>query len=290
MITLHSGGAAVVVSPERGGAIQSWTLTTDGECRSILAGHPTGETPAAFLMVPYCNRIAFGRFSWRNAPHQLDLNFGEHPHAIHGVGWQRAWVVDSVSETSIALSLRHSGDTAWPFAFDAALAYDLAPDSLSVTMRVTNWFDGPAPAGIGFHPYFPRRAGDLLTFRAAGVWMNDPDALPRAHGPVPPSWDHAAGRPVGAAVLDNCFTGWDGRAALGGKSAPVLIEADTVFGNLQVFTPDGADFFCVEPVTHAPDALNRAGSDPGQAMRTLTPGESLTGVIRLSTAVSGTAA
>ena len=63
----------------------------------------------------------------------------------------------------------------------------------------------------------------------------------------------ARSRSVASEPLDNCFTGWNGEARIPGPR----IHADGIFGNLQVFTPAGADFFCVEPVSHVPDAINR---------------------------------
>ena len=55
------------------------------------------------------------------------------------------------------------------------------------------------------------------------------------------------------------------------------IAADPIFTNLQVFTPTGADFFCVEPNSHIPDAINRPELADGQAMRVLEPGQTLRG-------------
>src|SRR5258708_7183929 len=98
------------------------------------------------------------------------------------------------------------------------------------------------------------------------------DTLPTTHAPVPPDWDHARGRAVDREMLDNCFSGWNGEATL-----PCMrIHADPVLRNLQVYTPIGADFFCVEPVSHVPDAINRPALPDDQAMSVLPPGETLT--------------
>jgi aldose 1-epimerase len=78
---------------------------------------------------------------------------------------------------------------------------------------------------------------------------------------------------VDSEPLDNCFTGWNGVAAIPG----LRIEADAVFRELQVFTPAGANFFCVEPVSHVPDAINRAELTVEQSMAVLAPGQSMRG-------------
>jgi len=113
----------------------------------------------------------------------------------------------------------------------------------------------------------------VIAFQASGVWHHR-DMLPERHGPIPREWSHDAGRAVDEAPLDHCFTGWDGTA----RAGVLTMTADPVFGNLQVFTPPGTNFFCVEPVSHVPDAINR---DPGaaQAMAVLDPGQTLHGAM-----------
>ena len=73
--------------------------------------------------------------------------------------------------------------------------------------------------------------------------------------------------------LDNSFTSWRGAADIPG----MRITADPIFANLQVFTPPGADFFCVEPNSHVPDAIHRPDLPASQAMTVLSPGQTLSG-------------
>ena len=135
--------------------------------------------------------------------------------------------------------------------------------------------------GIGLHPYFPRVPDAAITFAATGAWANGTDSLPARHGPVPPDWEHTTGRAVHTDRLDNCFTGWGSTARLDAGPASLEISASPAFGNLQVFTPSWADFYCVEPVSHAPDAINRPDLPDDQAMDVLAPGDSLAGTIRM---------
>ena len=272
MLRLSRGPDEVIVTPETGGAIVSWTRDDRAVLRQPAPGAPAEPgAMGCFPLVPFCNRIGFRRFVWAGQPYELAPNFGDHPHAIHGVGWQRAWRVEEAAADRAVLSLRHEASASWPFPFDATLTYDLTGLGLSIGLRATNRHGAPAPMGVGLHPYFPRpSAGAAVRFDASGVWFNHPDALAERHGPIPAAWDHAGGRAVDDEPLDNCFTGWTGRAALPG----LTIQADAAFRDLQVFTPAGADFFCVEPVSHAPDAINRG------EMAVLAPGESLEGVVR----------
>jgi aldose 1-epimerase len=288
MLHLREGEASVVVTPEYGGAILGWMDGRTPVLRrpvpdAILRGDVRGF--GCFPLVPFCNRIAFGRFDWQGQTYALDRNFGDHPHAIHGVGWQRPWTVREVSDQSAVLTLRHdaTGDQgrAWPFPFDAELAYTLSYAQLRIAMTATNRHISAAPAGIGWHPYFPRRAGVTLQFKAGGVWINGTDALPARHVAVPGEWDHANESPIGRARLDNCFTAWNRSARIRGIGS-VTITADAACRHLQVYTPSQYDFFCVEPVSHVPDAINRHDLPPGQAMHVLQPGESLSGSVTIA--------
>ena len=183
--------------------------------------------------------------------------------------------VRSATATRAVLSLRHTADTAWPFAFDATLTYDLTARGLAVTIAMTNRHTAPAPGGIGLHPYFPREHAPSLRFTAGGFLRNE-DALPVESLPITADIDFARGRPVDRIALDNCFEAWDGTARIDAGPASLTIQAEPVFPHLQVFTPAGAGFFCVEPVSHTPDSINRPAS-----MQALAPGQTLRGQIHL---------
>jgi aldose 1-epimerase len=68
------------------------------------------------------------------------------------------------------------------------------------------------------------------------------------------------------------------------RRARVVVTAESPLDFLMVYTPSGRHFFCLEPVSHATDAVNLAAAgrtdvgllalDPGQSLRaaiTLTP-------------------
>jgi aldose 1-epimerase len=56
------------------------------------------------------------------------------------------------------------------------------------------------------------------------------------------------------------------------------VLADPVLGHLVIYTPEGENFFCVEPVSHSVDAFNLAEAGvPDTGTVVLDPGESLRG-------------
>ena len=167
-------------------------------------------------------------------------------------------------------------------AFTRSSGYHLTPATVAVTIAVTNRHDAAAPAGIGLHPYFAKEHDPSLQFNADGAWENGANSLPSHHMEVPPAWQHSEPRKIATSQLDNCFTGWDRSATILAGPASLHIEAGEPFRQAHVFTPSWADFFCVEPVSHVPDAINRPGLPAEQAMHVLLPGETLSGSIYLT--------
>ena len=283
MITLHAGSASLVLAPEIGGAIAGWTwqgrpVMRPADPEAIVQRRSRGLS--AFPLVPYSNRIGNARFSFGGEEFELDRNFGDEPHAVHGVGWTSAWAVTDESETGATITLEHdpSGGNArkWPFAFHAEQRFSFAEDTLRVGMTLRNTDHRLAPAGLGLHPYFPRTGDVTLRFTAASVWTNGPDHLPATLVPVPPEWNHANGRAVGSAKLDNCFAGWDGHALVSWPGGGLRIEASDIFRHLVVYTPANRSYFAVEPVSHMNDAVNRMDV-AGHGLAVLEPGAALSG-------------
>lgn len=284
MLTLRAQDASLLVAPESGGAIAGWARGPVRLLRmpltdAVLRGDVHGM--ACFPLLPYANRIGHARFAWAGKTWQL-RPFPGHPNALHGVGWKRPWDIAALTEASVRLTLTHDpagpdGPVDWPFAFTATEEIVLERDRCRITLSLTNRHREPAPAGLGVHPYFPA-PGAALQFQAASVWENDAINLPQTRIAIPPAWDHSTGCPIGAVALDNCFVGWRQPAVLRWPTHTLTLTADPMFDHLQVYTPPGQPFFAVEPVSHAPDALNREGA-PG--MRVLAPGETLAGSITL---------
>ncbi|HET6182305.1 MAG TPA: aldose 1-epimerase [Acetobacteraceae bacterium] len=281
MLSLRAGEASLVLAPEIGGAIVGWTLGRDHVLRPPLSDalvHGAARGMAAYPLVPYSNRIKDARFAWAGCEYQLVRNFGDEPHAIHGVGWTSVWDVTALSAAAARLSLAWRPQTeaqrrSWPFAFDADYRYALRPDGLELEMAITSRHSEPAPAGLGLHPFFPRTEAATLRFAAARVWRNGADHMPAALVPVPPEWDHRAARAVGSAALDNLFEAWDGVAEIVLAPTPVRVRlsADAALCRLVVYIPPGKPYFATEPVSHATNAINRPNEDTG--LRTLAPGE-----------------
>lgn len=277
-----------LLRPRQGGSIAR--LTRHGPDGAVPLLRPASDWAlrngsaidmGCFPLVPFSNRIADGRFGFDGRTVELPLNMDGCPHAIHGDGWQAPWTVEERSGAAARLVHRHGG-TGWPWRYRAIQDIALEEDGLSVTLTIINEDERPMPAGIGLHPYFPKPPGTRLSAKVGGVWMNGPTLLPQARTALPAAWDFPDGVVMDRTVLDNGFTGWDGRAALDwpDRGLRLSLTTDGPFGHLVVYAPQGDDYLCVEPVSHMTDAVNH-GREADAGLRALNPGDSLHGTMRL---------
>ena len=86
--------------------------------------------------------------------------------------------------------------------------------------------------------------------------LKDRAALPVQEERTPAAWSFEPARAIGAAPLDNGFSGWNGIATLRWPDRTVAVRA-THCGCLHVYAPAGSDLFCVEPLSAAAGALDR---------------------------------
>jgi aldose 1-epimerase len=289
-IELKAGDLALSLAPALGGAIagfrsKDFSLMRPTPPEALSDG--LVRLTSSYPLIPYSNRIAQGRFNHDGVEHQLTLNFGDHPHAIHGNAWQRPWQVLEQGSTHCALMLEHrpSGEGAkeWPFAYRAEQIFDLDEEGLTLTLTLENRDERSMPAGFGLHPFFPKHPDARLQFAASEVYQTGPGSLPADAIAVPAAWDYSSLREIGEPQLDNCFKGWNGKAWIDFEEAGIglRIAADPVFGHLVVYVPPGRDFFAVEPVSHMNNAVNRPDiADNG--LHHLASGERLMGHVRFA--------
>jgi aldose 1-epimerase len=293
LITLRSGDTAVRLAPTAGGAVTRYWRERGAEIEEWLRPTPAealGEgnpyQAAAFPLVPYSNRIRDGRFSFRGRAVVQPPNRPPERHCIHGHGWQAGWRPIDVRPAEAQLEYRHPAG-AWPWAYRATQRFALTPAGLHIELTLSNQSDAAMPAGLGWHPYFPRTPRATLTADVQAVWLTDDEMMPTALVPPPPTADLARGVAVDAVALDNCFTGWRGPATIDWpeRGARLVMTAEPPLDCLVVFTPPGRPFFCAEPVSHVTDAFNLAAAGRADTgARTLEPGETLRAAISLAPA------
>lgn len=269
VIDLHAGPFELRLVPAVGGSVLSFRC--DG--RPVLRdGDPAATDPrylAAFPLIPFAGRIEQGRFEFAGVPVQLPANLPPEPHAIHGQAWQAPWHVESAATDRALLGYEHAPD-AWPWRYRARQQFTLDADGLKLDLAVTNLGPTAMPAGIGWHPYFPaadaRIAADVVRLWATG------GAAPRPLAAGDRA-DLRLERAVADLNLDHVYDAGSGGAWLAWPGRRVALKASRELSHLVVYAPAGADFFCVEPWSQVPNAVNRP--PPGTGLRVLGPGETL---------------
>ena len=277
-IELNSGEWQAELRPEIGGAMSA--LRYQGV--NVLRPTPPGATnpleTACFALAPYCNRIRDGRFPFGGREIELAPNFAPEPHSLHGLSWQRSWTVERRLESKCVLVDDYDGSGAWPWAYRAQQRIRLGPKGCAITLVLTNLSDTPMPAGIGLHPYFRRRPETQVSFAADHVLLAGADPLPTGiTAPADHFGDFAAGSPLPAETVDHCFADWGGGAMVRDELGTILISADGA-PHLHLYAPADGSALCLEPVSHTPDAPNRAPEE----MIALPPGCAASLTMRIS--------
>uniref|UniRef100_UPI0039EF78CC aldose 1-epimerase n=1 Tax=Bordetella sputigena TaxID=1416810 RepID=UPI0039EF78CC len=300
-LRLQHGDASVDICPALGGTILRYTW------RGIPILRPSDGVPdiarltACYPLLPYSNRIAGGRLTFGGKTYAIPRTVDYAPLPMHGLAWQRPWRVASRTDDRMVLEQNHvpeSASPAWPFPYAARQSFQLDADGLHMTLSMRNTGATPQPAGLGWHPYFPRTPQTWIRAGVGDMWVNDGANLPISLLPPPASL--ATGMPAAGTDYDNVFRDFDGHAyvAWPERDTAVTLRADSTFSHLVIFTPPGKPHLAVEPVSHMTDAFNRyAGASGGQAAATaggtlpvvdrhtgtfvLPPGATLTGSISL---------
>lgn len=274
---LEAGDWRAVVAPDQGGAI----LSLDWGCQPVFRPTPDGATDiletACFPLVPYANRIADGRFTFGGRTVQLQALDRFAPHALHGDGWLQPWAVETCTVEAVVMTLDWAGDpNGWPWPWRAEQRVSLSPRGLEIALSVVNRGDEPMPTGLGLHPYFHRSDDARLSLSATGVWATDAREIPECLVEPAAIADWSQGLPLTQApFVDHAYAGWDGVARLAGGGRQVVVSADPCARWAQVYAPVGADFLCVEPVTHRPDALNAPSDEVDSGLVILDPSQTL---------------
>ncbi|MBW5483412.1 aldose epimerase family protein [Streptomyces bambusae] len=235
---LSAGGAELTVDQDNGCRISS--LRIDGT--ELLR---QGAHFGAFPMVPWCGRMADGRFQDGGVVHQMPLNHP--PHALHGFArdapWKRA--VAGPTEAAFTYDLTEP----WPYPGRVTQTFALTEDSVTLALGIETYGDS-FPAQAGWHPWFLRNLGRgedaVIGFEPAWQEERGADHLPtgRRIDPLPGPWDDCFGMPYG---VDVTLT-WPGALEV-----RITSRAQWV-----VVYDEQPEAVCVEPQTGPPNGLNTA--------------------------------
>ena len=265
-VQLSSGGAQVWIDLRGGGlrrlAVGEW---------DVLDGYPAGAVAGSrgAVLLPWPNRLRHGRWTWQGRELQLDVRSLEQPHAMHGLVAGQYWTALEQTADRATVGCVLAPRAGYPFRLAAAVDYTLAPERLTVTVRVRNVGSAEAPFAVGMHPYLHVVAVEDGVISAAeltvgaGTELQTDGGLPtgerhRFSGDVGRIGDRAFDTPL--TDLERDGDGW-ARVRLAGPAGRLELAVDEAWPWLQVFTGDSLPegqrrrSLAVEPMTSPPNAL-----------------------------------
>jgi aldose 1-epimerase len=278
-ITLESDIQRLVLAPELGGGVAAWDWKS-GTQPSPLFRPWDGiscdrHTLSCFPLVPWSNRISQGGFEHEGVFHPIHANRTEAHFPIHGDGWLQPWQLAERTENRIKLVLESRRFDGTPFHYRSTQTFLLQPSGLQIDLTVTHLGPKSLPYGLGLHPCFVRSAQTRLMFKADSVWLSNEDAVPAEHTTnFPRGWNFNAPAPLEGAEIDNCYTGWNGKAVIEypDRALTLTMVMPDCNGYVVLRVPRRQDYFFLEPVTHPVDAFHM----PNQAgLAFLSHGDSL---------------
>lgn len=288
LFTLHNEHLRLLVS-DLGGTIEGLWWQQEGEQITLLrSGKQSGVAveSSCFPLVPFGNRVSGNAFTFAGHDYQLHPNVEWDSHYLHGDGWLNTWQLVEEDPDRLVLEYRHDEV---PYCYTVQQTFLLSEDSLAVSLTVINNGEDALPFGLGWHPYFPLTAQTRIKAQATGYWLEREQWLAGEFQPRLPedlNFNHANELP--RRWVNNAFAGWDGKASIAypQTGAALLMETDPPAPCYFIFVSDPQfdegydfDFFCLEPMSHAPDDHHRPG---GGLLKTLKKGEALTQSMRLS--------
>lgn len=280
IIDLTCGSLSLALAPACGGSIHSFRLRQHGNTIDLMRPSPANAgndvlNMACFPLVPFSNRIENGTFMYDGRKIVLAKSTPlPDSHPLHGHGWENPWEIFALDDNHATLTYTHPADAfdGWPWSYKAVQEFTLSASALTVTLAVTNLDNKKMPCGLGLHPYFPADPSTRAYAGLAGLWLTNEHCIPVKHVPIPAEWDFNRGiNPLGP-VIDNCFTGWDGRATITQPGVELTMSHRGPLRSLVIYTPENQNFFCLEPVSNITNAFNMP-KDSDSGMIELEPNQ-----------------
>lgn len=270
-IQLAAGaGSSARIAPEAGFCCLSWTV--DGGQHLHL---PVGEeefrrkpkTGGVPLLYPYANRLRSD--PWPDRPDvKRDGGLPCHGFLLRFSAWDQIDAAEDQATVVLDWAAHEELMSLFPYAHRLETSFQLGERSLRATTVVEANGGDDVPISFGWHPYLalPGVSHDQLELALPPlkhVHMDD-QGIPVRDGSGALVEDEASdfsGSLAGRSFDDLyrlCEPG--GSFELRGGNASLRLELDENWGFVQLYSPDGADFACMEPMT-APVAALSDGRD-----------------------------
>jgi aldose 1-epimerase len=237
---LRDDDLTVTVDPETGARLTQVTwrghdlLVTDG-----LA--PFGNH--SYVLAPWAGRVRDATARWGGRT--LPLPVGDAPHALHGLVHDRRWDLVGATATTVTTTTEVTEDE-WFAPLHLTQRIEVADGAVRLHL-VVEAPRGPAPATVGWHPWFRRVVDDVpveVVVRGGALLRRDPAGISTGERIAVPD-----------GPLDDALVDLAGPVVV---RYPGLVEVVVVGdGPVTVVYTGHARGVCVEPQSGPPDEVNR---------------------------------
>ena len=283
-IRLQGGGYEAGVTPQWGAALTF--LKHDGsDClrpaRFVTAVKEDPREAACFPCVPYFGRLYDGlTVAGKHWTQSATLPICDPELALHGEGWVSAWEIVSQTDSVLVCAFAHDGEPAgrFPFPYEARQKIKLSEDGAEISLGLKNIGEQPMPGGLGLHPYFTRRQDTVCAFTAKKYWTPPAGHAPGVLSYLPDALGVSRLTALPNTLRDHSYVGFGGEVEVSTGKLSLQLKSDAPI--LHLFTPEGENWFCMEPVTHLPGALVDRNNPYGGRM--LAPGDTMKLTLQIS--------
>ncbi len=279
-IILKNNKISVGILPECGGSLSFLKYMNLDILRTTNEKQSDPNQSSLFVMIPYASFISNGKFPYFGITRSLVANSNISSYPIHGDVWQKKLQLIQQSDNLVELTLVHKKEEGFPYNYTAGIIYELQDEKLLITLKLKNDTPLPMPYGLGIHPFFKNTPKTKIQYNSKNIWYQDDDPIMGHPYPISKDLNFNDPKPLPRTGLNISVDNWDGIAKIIQDNYSVTIQADNSFGHLTLYAPRGKDFFCLEPVSHTPDAFNLAAQGiVGTGIQTLGPNESTSNTI-----------
>lgn len=254
-----------------------------------------GQTTGLPILFPTPNRVSGDGFVFQKEMYKLCYK-GE-PILLHGAALRFSFEVigEEVTVEIVAITGEFNikkGSPSYeyfPFECKLVLTIKVMKDSVYIAYTVMNLSEKALPFGFGIHPFFKKQGKTLFKISVDQVYKCDDHFYP--NGELLPSvdlpFDVCVPTDIESYNFNHVFTGiqdFKKTIEIGyvESNLSLTISTSEDFGHIVVYTPQNADFFCIENQTCSADCHNLyQKSCNTTGLQIIAPGKEKSGNIQI---------
>jgi len=253
-----------------GGSLQELVLNNHQIIKD-LSPLTYDDTYASSILFPFANRVKDGTYQYSGKTYHLDVNQKEENNALHGLVYNKTFVVvnQETSKEFASLTLLYEekkGPQGFPYTYTIQLKYVLTPTMLELNIEITNTDAKPFPFTLGWHPYFLSRdlSKSSLLFDCNKKTVLDERNITKGISYIEP----IERLQIKDQSFDDCYILNSNEVTFLTPKYTLKLTSTEEDSFLQIYTPPHKNTLAIEPTTGVSDSLNN-----GIGLKILQPNE-----------------